>query len=266
MATKWRKYYGVKGLEVTEAGGVRRYYDNNWTYTGKSFYPHSLQHKTDENGNKYVITRDHGKLMVDELVATCYWGRPRDGKVFIIHKDKNKSHCWKDNLMWATPYEYGEHYKDDPMINTSDGYRLVDVTEQSGKIYVSKEGKVKIEGNEAKICVESYDSDVDYERPTQPHVNVYRKEMYAHAEYIEDLVTKAFLPKPKDMENPKILHKNNNYMDCSLENLEWVPFSDERYQAYIAIRTQELDAIDKANREKAIKEKDYWREHFSRKA
>jgi len=55
-------------------------------------------------------------------------------------------------------------------------------------------------------------------------------------------------------------------MDCSLENLEWVPFSDERYQAYIAIRTQELDAIDKANREKAIKEKDYWREHFSRKA
>ena len=104
----WRKYYSVFGLEVTEAGGVRRYYKDVRSLTGKSPYPRSLKHKTDKDGNKYVTTQDHGRLMVDVLVATCFLGRPKFGQEFLIHIDKDKGHCWKSNLMWATPYEYGE--------------------------------------------------------------------------------------------------------------------------------------------------------------
>ncbi len=260
----WRKYYSVFGLEVTEAGGVRRYYKDVRSLTGKSPYPRSLKHKTDKDGNKYVTTQDHGRLMVDVLVATCFLGRPKFGQEFLIHIDKDKGHCWKSNLMWATPYEYGEHYKDDPTVNTPDGYRLVTIAEQSGKIYVSKDGKVRIGETDARICTEHFDSDVDYERAVQPYVNVYRREIYSHAERVEELVAAAFLPKPKDMVNPQLLHKNNDYMDCSLDNLEWVPFDDQRYKDYMAIRTQELKAKDEANMEKALKEKDYYRKLYRR--
>lgn len=261
---EWREYRAIPGLEVTESGGVRRYYKNKWTVTGWSITPRVLRHETDKDGNKYVNTKDHGRLMVAELVATCYWGRPRDGKEFIIHKDGNKDHCWKSNLMWATSYEYGEHYKNDPNINTPDGYRLVTIAEKSGKVYVSKDGKVRIDGNDAKIRTECFDSDVEYDRPVLPHVNVYRKDLYGHAEYVDRLVATAFMPMPKGMNNPQILHKNNDYMDCTLNNLEWVPFNDQRYQDYIAIRTKDIDAKDKANRENALKERNYWREQYNR--
>ncbi len=189
--TIWRKYYSISGLEVTESGGVRRYYKDDKSLTGKSPYPHPLKHKIDEDGNKYITTFDHGRLMVDKLVATCFWGKPRNGQEFIIHRDKNKEHCWKSNLMWATSYEYGEFYKDDPTVNTPDGYRLVTITERNNRIYVSNEGKVKIDGKEATIFTELYDSDVDYERATQPYVNIYRRSVYAKAENIEKFVAAA---------------------------------------------------------------------------
>ena len=53
-------------------------------------------------------------------------------------------------------------------------------------------------------------------------------------------------------------------MDCSLDNLEWVPFDDQRYKDYMAIRTQELKAKDEANMEKALKEKEYYRKLYHR--
>ena len=235
----FRQYFAVDGLEVSSTGQVRRTYNDIRTFTGKSIYPHKLSWQTDKEGNVIVRTKDHGDLRVDKLVATCFWGRPRDGKVYLIHKDKNKMNCSKDNLQWVTQEEFYQHYSDDPIINSDDGFRQV-----SYGLYVSKNGEVKEKrnGELMKVRDSMFDADTDSWAPINPYVAVYTSTSYnAKRVFIDELVAEAYLPKPRNEGYLCLLHKDYNYMNCSLDNLEWVDLSSDEYEKYMEQRKKDTD-------------------------
>lgn len=230
----WRKYYAVSGLEVSMNGAVRRTYKDIRTVWGDS-EPRMMERMHDSDGNLYVQIRKPRRedIRIDFLVASCFLERPSREQCFIIHLDKDKEHCWKSNLKWATSYEYGEHYLDDTTINTPDGFRLV----REG-LYVSKTGEVKDSNGVKKVFDTLFDSDVASEVAINPHILVSGSGIHYERLDIEDLVVAAYLPKPEGMRWPEILHKDNDYKNCSLDNLEWVDREDERYKKYIASRKE----------------------------
>ena len=180
----WRKYNAVKGLEVSIKGGVRRTYDDVRAWTGKGL-PQMMSRQVDANGNLYVEIKKPRRmdLRIDRLVASCYYhtvGKRLQGQVFIIHKDRNPKHCWAENLKWATPYEHGEFYANEEWVNTPDGYRLV-----LDDIYVSKDGKVKMNGEELTIYDSFFDPDMDREAAVSPFVYVEEGKMHAEAYYYD---------------------------------------------------------------------------------
>jgi hypothetical protein len=44
-----------------------------------------------------------------------------------------------------------------------------------------------------------------------------------------------------DLKHPMVLHKNNDYMNCSSENLEWTEVTDERYKAFLEQRFKDKE-------------------------
>lgn len=221
---EYRKYYAVKGLEVSEGGCVRRWYDSKERYFTTNS-PNYLSRQTDKNGNQYVLTRDYGRIYVDEIVATCWCHRP-SGCNLILHKDGNKSNCHKNNLKWVGPYEFGESLPNDPLVNTPDGFRLV-----FENTYVSKKGEVKQDGVLLKPKDWIYDPDLDSHRVVMPYVDININGRSRRVKVCEMVVT-AFLPKPDSLSSPVLLYKDFDYRNYSLDNLEWVEKSDERYLMY----------------------------------
>lgn len=233
----WRKYYPIDGLEVTIRGGVRRTYDDCRTWSGKG-EPQKREWHFDKAGNPFILIKEPNRmnLRVDFLVAYCYLGRPLKGQRFIIHKDGDRKHCWADNLKWATPYEHGEFYKDDSTVNTPDGYRLV----MEG-VLVSKDGNVKMDGKVLPVGDSFYDPDMDREAAIDPFVSIPREISGERRTAIEKLVVAAYLPQPAEMQNPVILHIDNDYKNCSLDNLEWVEEGSETYQEYLNKRAADIE-------------------------
>ena len=207
----FKPFYGVSGLEVSDTGVVRRRYKDKSFTTGWSPYKY-LQYKYDNAKNKYVLTRDKGRLRVDYLVAKCFVHKPSIKHIFVIHQDKNKENCCKENLRWATVYLHGEFYKDDPYVNTSDGYRLV-----AEDLYVSKEGLVK-DANMTPLSIYNsfFDEDLGKEVSCRPYISREINERI----YVEELVAEAFLEKP-DLPNLVLVHKDDDKTNCKLDNLEW---------------------------------------------
>lgn len=240
MNNNYRKVYAYKGIEVSERGAIRRAYDNKGSILGIPTY-HNLSFKTDKHGDKIVYTKDYGEIRVDRLVCLAYRGNPKGGQKFIIHNDKDKTHCWKDNLRWASTYEYGEFYKDDPIINTPDGFRMID----DHHVYVSKAGEIKIDGKKVTLLDYLYDPDLDKHRATDlsfncPYTNAYGATK-KHRVNVDDCVAEAFIPKPNNMINPVVIHKNCDYKDCNVSNLEWVERTDTKYADYLKKRQIAID-------------------------
>lgn len=232
MKTIWRKSNAAKGLEVSIKGGVRRTYDDVRTLTGKGL-PQMMSRHVDANGNLYVEIKKPRPmdLRIDRLVANCYHhtvGKRLQGQVFIIHKDRNPKHCWAENLKWATPYEHGEFYANEEWVNTPDGYRLV-----LDDIYVSKDGKVKMNGEELTICDSLYDSDIDMQVAISPHIAIWNGKYYDRSNKLDKLVASAFLPIPDNLKSPGLIHVDMDYMNCNLNNLTWVECDSEEYKEYM---------------------------------
>ena len=239
MKTIWRKSNAAKGLEVSIKGGVRRTYDDVRAWTGKGL-PQMMSRQVDANGNLYVEIKKPRRmdLRIDRLVASCYYhtvGKRLQGQVFIIHKDREKTHCWAENLKWATPYEHGEFYANEEWVNTPDGYRLV-----LDDIYVSKEGKVKMNGEELTIYDSFFDPDMDREAAVSPFVYVeegnQRKRLF-----IEYLVAAAYIRKPEGLGYTALLHKDLDYKNCALNNLKWVNSDSNEFQQYLKKREADIE-------------------------
>lgn len=200
-------------------------------------YPHIMERMEDKDGNLTIQIREPktGYYRIDRLVATCFLPRPKTGETMLIHKNRDKTSCWADNLKWATPYEHGEFYKNDPTVNTADGFRLVDEN-----LYVSRDGRVMKDGKLMTVQDYLFDSDMGRHQAINPHVSLWNGKYYDRL-FVEDLVAAAYLPQPSGISNPGLLHKDMNYMNCALNNLEWVDESSVDYQEYICQRQKDID-------------------------
>lgn len=224
------------GLEVSNRGEVRRSYLKSSRF-GVSATTNPLSRKTDADGNVFVEIRSphHESFRVDEIVAKCFYRdvpKTSPRQTFLIHKDGNKSNCASWNLKWATSYEHGLFYAKDPAVNTSDGFRLV-----KDNLYVSQDGEVKQDGMAQTVCDSFFDPDMDREAAVRPYV---RNNATNKREYIEDLVAAAYLPEPAGMNHPDLLHIDNDYRNCSLDNLKWVEQDSDEYRAYLIKKDEDI--------------------------
>lgn len=233
----WRKYWPVDGLEVSKRGGVRRTYTRPSRLLGNQEYSKMLSRQTDADGNVFVEVRTPSlqKLRVDELVARCFYRdvkKPSPRHTFLNHKDKDKSHCWADNLEWVTPYEYDRLYPNDPNMNTPDGFRQV-----KDNLYVAQDGRVKQDGGMLTVCDSLFDADTGQEVAVSPYV---RNNATNKRERVEDLVASAYLPEPAGISNPGLLHIDKDYKNCSASNLKWVESDSSGYKEYLNKRDDDM--------------------------
>ena len=203
--------------------------NNKWNTSGKKKLPIKIDH----DGNK-IATHPYGHVIyVARAVIVCFCPpMPSDGKKYMIsHKDGNPSNCHYQNLEYV-PYHY-QHATTD----------TVKLSGYSTTLEVGKDGSVKMGGKTAKVCDSFYDSDVELEVCSSgPFIYVPQKgSLYDKRVFIDDLMCEAGYVQgdDADLQYPMILHKDNNYMNCSSDNLEFVEMTDERYKAFLEQRKKD---------------------------
>ncbi len=180
-------------------------------------------------GGNIKILKDHrgpfvkdafgNVVCVAKAVITCFCPPcPSDGKIYIINrKDGNWMNCHYRNLEWV-PYHY--RHTTVPKVRLYIKGRFIEV-------YSS--GKIVVDRAELTHCDYLYDPDVDFHAIIKPHVRIDRTRYD-----IDDLMKMAGYVNGDDanLKNPVILHRDNNEMNFSSDNLEWVEKTDPRYSAY----------------------------------
>ena len=217
--------------------------NNKWNQSGKK----KITIRTDHRGKK-VATHPYGHVIsIERAVVICFCPpHPSDGKAYMVnHKDGNTANCHYLNLEWVL-YHYHHATTDSVKL---DGYDKV--------LEVGKDGSVKIGGKKATIYDSFYDADVDLEVCSKsPFVYVPQKgSIYNSRVFIDDLMAKAGYVQgdDADMKLPVILHKDNDYMNCSSDNLEWVESTSDRYKAFLEQRRKDgHERVVKLNPGKAI--------------
>ena len=204
--------------------------NNKWNTSGKKKLPIKIDH----DGNK-IATHPYGHVIyVARAVIVCFCPpMPSDGKKYMIsHKDGNPGNCHYQNLEYV-PYHY-QHATTD----------TVKLSGYSTTLEVGKDGSVKIDGKTATVYDSVYDSDVDLEVCIGPFIYVPQKGIiHDKRVFIDYLMYEAGYVQgdDADLQHPVILHKDNDYMNCSSENLEFVDFTDERYKAFLVQSTKDKD-------------------------
>ena len=95
------RYCGIYNIWVNREGtyAYREYKDPAWN--------HALQIHTRPDGSKYLDTKSHGEIPLDEAVAICFSPMPRDGRKYVpVHKDNNPGNCHALNLTWKQVPKY----------------------------------------------------------------------------------------------------------------------------------------------------------------
>ena len=198
--------------------------NNKWNPSGKK----KIAITTDQDGKKIANGLYGYVIDVAKAVIVCFCPpKPQDGKKYLIsHKDGNIGNCHYQNLAWVR-YHY-QHATTDTVKLSCNGTTLE----------VGKDGSVKMDSKTAKVYDSFYDSDVDLEVCSSgPFIYVPRKKgsIYDERVFIDDLMCEAGYVQgdDADLQYPVILHKDNDYMNCSSDNLEFVEFKDERYKAFL---------------------------------
>ena len=224
--------YCVKyNVWVNNAGdyAYREYNDPTWNCP--------LIIHTRPDGSKFLNTKSHGEIPLDEAIAICYRPMPNDGKKYIlIHKDGNLGNCQANNLEWKQVRKYV------PLATK----RTLD-----NGLVVTVEGKIFDKGKELPIEKETGDSDTDRMVAISPKVR-YRRKNNRWGNYddksadIDDLMAAEFVDGDKStMQRPRVLHKNMNYLDYHADNLKWVEESSPEYQEYMKRKKEDIDKLTK---------------------
>lgn len=197
--------------------------NNKWNPTGVKI----LKIKNDSIGQKYIDHPYGRKVSVAKAVITCFCPPPPAyGSRFVIkHKDGNLSNCHYQNLEWEL-----DHYK----YATTPS---VDIKMSGHTLTVNRDGSIEMNGKKMEVRDHFFDADVDLEVCSWcPFVDVPQKNSICRASiFIDDLMKKAGYVHGDDviLKSPVILHRDNNYMNCDSDNLEWVEEADQRYQDFL---------------------------------
>lgn len=236
--------YCVKyNVWVNEKGdyAYREYNDPSWNCP--------LIIHTRPDGSKFLNTKSHGDIPLDETVAICFKPMPNDGKKYeLIHKDGNIGNCHAFNLEWK---EVRKYFPTDTKRTLDNGL----IVEVNGNIYDN--GKKLHQQNSL------YDGDMQREVAIEPKVRYRRKNRWRNYDDksadVDDLMAAAeFVDGDRStMQKPKVLHKNMNYLDFHADNLEWVEESSPEYQEYMKKKREDMDKLTKElNRNNPFFQKD----------
>lgn len=214
------RWYKFSSVWVSEDGTLVVVPDK-FSPSGKK----KLPIKTDHGGRKIATHPNGYDIDVAMAVIECFCPpMPCDGKKYMItHKDGNLGDCDYQNLAWV-PYNYKHAITDTVKL---DCYGTT--------LEVGKDGSVKIGGKTAKVY-DSYYISIDLELCSEgPFIYVPLKgSLYDERVFIDELMYEAGYVQgdDADLQYPAILHKDNDYMNCSSENLEFVEIGDQRYNAF----------------------------------
>lgn len=224
--------YCVKyNVWVNNAGdyAYREYNDSTWNC--------SLIIHTRPDGSKFLNTKSHGEIPLDEAIAICYRPMPNDGKKYeLIHNDGNLGNCQANNLEWKEVRKYKP---------TATKRKL------DNGLEVKADGTILDKKKALPIVKETGNSDMDQMTAIDPYVRYYRKNPWGRTEekhaHIDDLMAAAeFVDGDKSrMQRPRVLHKNMDYLDFHADNLEWVEESSPEYQEYMKKKKEDMDKLEK---------------------
>ncbi|MGJ0550365.1 hypothetical protein [Phocaeicola vulgatus] len=225
--------YCVKyNVWVNNAGdyAYREYNDPTWNCP--------LIIHTRPDGSKFLNTKSHGEIPLDEAIAICYRPMPNDGKKYkLVHNDGNLGNCQANNLEWKEVRKY------DPLATE----RTLD-----NGLKVKADGTILDKKKALPIVKETGNSDMDQMTAIDPYVRYYRKNPWGRTEekhaHIDDLMAAAEYVVDGDkstMQRPRVLHKNMDYLDFHADNLKWVEESSAEYQEYIKKKQDDIDKLTK---------------------
>lgn len=250
---RMRSYYRIPGLSVSEDGKtVLRQYEKDFSLSYlPQRPPRKLTIQKDTNGYSYVNTRDYGSLMIDELVATCFCP-PRPGLDYeLVHKDGNLGNSHYQNLEWR---------KKQPVQQSTQHTTAKSIKLPNG-LTVHSDGTVYDKKDKLTMSISHFDSDTGLEWSHTPKVNYFRpnrwKRSEKHTADMDALMAAAgyVSGERSDFANPKILHKDNDWLNFHSDNLEWCDQADPLYSNYIRRQTEDMNAWNKANNKDFP---DYW--------
>ncbi len=203
--------------------------NNKWNSTGIK----TLKVRKDPSGYM-VATHPYGfEVNIALAVIECFCPpKPKDGNRYMIgHKDGNRGNCHYKNLEWV-PYHY-QHATTN----------VVKLRYNMKTLVIAKDGSIKMDGKNATVYNSLYDSDMDLEAVISPHICIPRKDsIYPERVYIDDIMKYAGYVQGDDagLKQPVILHRDEDWMNFSSDNLEFVEESDPRYVSYMDKRKKEM--------------------------
>lgn len=198
----------------------------------------------------FVKVSGKGHFYVDEMVLSCYKGKMKDGKKYLVHhKDGDMRNDNLSNLEWReeTPDYLTARQKiiqasiEASAIKAEEAAkkRLMDWYKRN-KVKVNDKGEILQDGEVLHQCDYIYDSDMDWTyHNTSPHVRVRFKNAWGRGETKRIDVKKIMndfgkiAGNPKDFQNPVVLYQNHDYLDTSPGNMLWCDASDQRYKDFL---------------------------------
>ena len=185
------------------------------------------------DGSKYINTKKPSIIELDLAVADCYVPEPNDWRKYELeHRDANKSNCDKSNLYWKRVPKY------DTSMKKRKHHTGLTVT-SDGKVY---DKKVLLH-----LATVIGDSDTDRLVAIEPYVRYYRKNNWGNREekhcHVDKLMAETEFVNGDEstMKNPRVLHKDMDYLNYKADNLEWVEANDPRYIAYFKKKKDDID-------------------------
>ena len=205
----------------------REYKDPAWN--------HALQIHTRPDGSKYLDTKSHGEILLDEAVAICFRIMPRDGRKYVpVHKDNDPGNCHVFNLAW----------KQVPKYSLTDKERKLE-----NGLVVRSDGTILDKRKKLSVVTVIGDSDTDRLVSVDPYVCYSRRNCYGsideRRERVDALMAEAeFVAGDNSlMSRPRVLHKDQDYLNYNSSNLEWAEEDSPEYQAYMRQKKDDLDRL-----------------------
>ena len=226
----------IKGILLRYSKKYNLWVNKKGTHAYREYQNHSynsfLQIHIRYDGSKFLELKVPGIVELDELVADCYNPMPCDGKKYMLfHKDLNLQNCSASNLEW---YEQTSNKR-----ITRRGI----VATSYGIFYDGKK--------ELLVVKDIGDADTDRMVGIDPLLYYDRKNKYGSSErrsvHPDDLMAEVgFVHGDKSMlKKPKVLHKDMDYLNFNMDNLEWVEEDSQEYQNYKAKKKADIDELTK---------------------
>lgn len=229
---------GFNNLYVNNYGiGCVKYVDKKMGFSVIRVQQFVKWHKRKSDGKKYILVERESHDL-DKLIARFCGDHNgfngRDGHARDIrYLDGDLNHCYQDNLEWVLrPHT----------IDPKTGMRMIELNLPDATVTVYENGDVCRDGQKKSPGYIFIDSDTNLWYTCDPYYNFVWQGRREDADNLMNLAN--FISGDEaSMQNPVILHRDNDWLNFAADNLEWVEADDPRYQDYIKKKAQDMQAL-----------------------